>query len=117
MHVEVTSRELLYHIRWKVRLRRFFEGKEHISEEEVDPEEQCSFEKWLYSPKTTQYISGDTIGQLARLHVEFHSAAQRMHHRVISDDRNAARKELMCIDSIHAKLFALLVAMRAASMN
>jgi len=110
------SKALLYHLQWKVRLRKFLDGKEDFDVSEVSPE-GCKFGKWLRSEETAGYASDIEIREIEKVHARLHKTARRVYGMKMLGEDDAARRELKKMEAISMKLVSLLTTLKIINNN
>lgn len=105
------SKALLYHLQWKVRLRKFLDGKGDFDVSEVSPE-NCEFGKWLCSDEITKYASNLEIREIERVHARLHKTAKRVYGLKMLGSDSAARQELRKMEATSMSLASLLTTMK-----
>ncbi|HAM51692.1 MAG TPA: hypothetical protein DCP92_13790 [Nitrospiraceae bacterium] len=108
MKAKEFSKALLYHLNWKVRIRRFLEGKGHMAQSDFASPQDCCLKKWICSREITQYASRPEILELETLHTEMHEIAKRIYELKVSGHDRAARQEFKKMDEATEKLLLLL---------
>jgi hypothetical protein len=116
MKSKVFSKGLLYHLKWKVDLKKYIEGRINFNVAEISSED-CMFGKWLRSGEITKYASNLEIRQIGDLHTEIHEIAQRVCELKILGQNTAVRKELKKMETTSMKLNSLLIALRISNNN
>ena len=116
MKSKAFSKGLLYHLQWKVDLKKFIDGRINVNVAEISSED-CMLGKWLRSNETTKYVSNLEIRQIDALHTELHKIAKRVCELKISGQNAAARKELKKMETTGMKLNSLLLALLMFNNN
>jgi hypothetical protein len=116
MKSKVFSKGLLYHLKWKVDLKKFIYEKTNFNVAEISSED-CMFGKWLRSDEITKYASNLEIRQIDNLHTEIREIAKRVCELKMLGQNTAAREELKKMETTSMKLNSLLIALRISNNN
>jgi len=107
---------LLYHLQWKVQLRKFLNGRVNFNVKELSFE-GCKFGKWLCSDEITQYASTPAIQEIMKWHTELLAIGKQVYDLKIRGKVTAAQRELRKLEPISMKLSALLTALKTINKN
>ena len=110
------SKALLYHLQWKVQLRKFLDGRGDFSVEDLSFE-GCKFGRWLCSDEITQYASSPEIRELEKWQTELLEIAKRVYDLKIRGKVTAAQRELRKVEPISMKLSSLLTTLKTIHKN
>jgi hypothetical protein len=110
------SKALLYHLEWKVQLRKFLDGQGNFDLSAVSSE-GCKFGKWLCSDEITKYASDRDVQDIAKVHTKLHEAAGRVYDLKMSGEDTAARREFKRVEAISMKLVSLLTTLKIINNN
>ena len=116
MKSKAFSKGLLYHLKWKIDLKKFIDGRINSNVAEISPED-CIFGKWLRSDEITKYASSLEIRKIDNLHTEIHKTAKRVCEMKILGQNVAARKELKKMETASMKLNSSLLALMILNNN
>jgi hypothetical protein len=116
MKSKAFSKGLLYHLQWKIDLKKFIEGRINFNVAEISPE-HCKFGEWLHSHEMTKYASILEVRQIENLHEKLHEIAQRLYDLKISGQDIAARQELKKMEATSMELSSLLIALKMLNNN
>ena len=111
------SKAMLYHIRWKVQLRKFLSGKGSMTKLECISPEHCRFGQWLCSDEICTYASDPEIEEIKRVHAEVHVAAERVYELKAAGNDGAALREFRNVEKASLKLVSLLNTMNIINRN
>lgn len=117
MKAKVFSKALLYHLEWKVQLRKFLDGKGNAAVSGTVPTEQSKFGKWLSSDEMSQHASTHEIIEMKRLHTALQEKAKRICELRYLGDTAAARREFKDMEPTSIKLVSLLTTAKNISQN
>ncbi|MCL5022715.1 MAG: CZB domain-containing protein [Nitrospirae bacterium] len=110
------SKALLYHLQWKVQLRKFLEGKCDFDVTGVSSED-CKFGKWLRSEEVAKYASHPEIREIEKAHIRLHQSAKRVYGLKMLGEDLAAQRELKKVEANSMKLASLLSTLRIVNEN
>jgi len=110
------SKALIYHLQWKVQLRRFLDGQGGFNIAELSPEES-KFGKWLHSHEIFKYASRTEIREIEKVHTKLHQRAKRVHALKKLGKELDARQELRKMEATSIKLAFLLTTLKAITEN
>ncbi len=110
------SKALLYHIQWKVELKRFLNGQGSFNIAELSPEE-CKFGRWLCSDEAAEYASEKELREICKVHDRLHETAKRVYGQKMLGNDIAARQELKKMEAIGMKLLSLMTTLKAIGSN
>lgn len=110
------SKALLYHLQWKVQLRKFLDGQGNFDVSAVSSN-GCKFGKWLCSEEITKYASARDIQDIEKVHTKLHKSAERAYGLKMSGEDSAARREFKKVETISMKLVSLLTTLKIISNN
>lgn len=96
------------HLLWKVRLRRFLDGEEALTEAQVVSHRDCDLGKWLYGEGLAAFGSLPEMIQLERIHAELHSTVRQVVQLERAGNRAAAEQMLTQVEMISSQIIALL---------
>lgn len=68
----------LNHTLWKMKLKRFLEDRETLTEETLVSYRNCELGKWLYSEGLKNYKGVPEIHQLERVHTDLHNLVKKV---------------------------------------
>jgi hypothetical protein len=117
MKASAFSKAMLYHIRWKVQLRKFLNGKGSMTKEECISPDHCRFGQWLRSDEVRTYASAPEIEKIRRVHNEVHIAAERVYEFKSAGNDSAALREFGKVERASMKLVSLLNTMNIINRN
>jgi Chemoreceptor zinc-binding domain len=110
------SRALIYHLQWKVQLKKFLDGEGHFDIAELFPE-NCKLGEWLHSDEISKYASPAEIRQIEKVHTKLHQEAKRVYAlKKIGEDLDAQQK-LKKMEATSMKLVSLLTTLKKISEN
>jgi hypothetical protein len=110
------SKALIYHLQWKVHLKKFLDGQGSFNMAQLSPE-NCKFGKWLCSNEASKYASEQELREICKVHNKLHKTANRVYGlRTLGNDV-AARKELAKIEATSMKLVSLMTTLKAMNRN
>ena len=110
------SKALLYHLQWKVQLRKFLDGRVDFNVKELSLE-GCKFGKWLCSDEINRYASTPEIRELEKWQTELLEIGKRVYDLKIRGKVTAAQRELRKLEPISMKLSALLTTLKTINRN
>ena len=110
------SKALIYHLQWKVQLKKFITGQGSFNIAELSPEE-CKFGKWLCSDEATQYASEKELREICKVHGKLHKTANRVYGLKMLGNDVTARKELAKMETTSMKLASLMTTLKAINNN
>jgi hypothetical protein len=110
------SKALLYHLQWKVLLKKFLDGQRDFDVEDLSPE-KCEFGKWLRSDEITKYASPAEIREIEKVHAKFHESAKRVYALKMLDEDFDARQQLKKMEATSMKLVSLLTTLKIINNN
>lgn len=110
------SKALLYHLQWKVQLRKFLEGRVDFNVKELSFE-GCRFGKWLCSDEITKYASSPEIRELEKWQTELLEIGKRVYDLKIRGKVTTAQRELRKLEPISMKLSSLLTTLKTINKN
>jgi|PlaIllAssembly_1097288.scaffolds.fasta_scaffold997242_1 hypothetical protein len=110
------SKALLYHLQWKVQLRKFLDGRADFNVKELSFEDS-TFGKWLCSEEITQYASRPEIRELEKWQAELLKIGKRVYDLKIRGKVTVAQRELRKLEPISMKLSALLTTLKTIHRN
>jgi len=110
------SKALLYHLQWKVQLRKFLDGRGDFNVKELSSE-GCKFGKWLCSDEITKYASRSEIQELEKWQTELLKIAKRVYELKIRGKVSAAQRELSKLEPVSMKLSSLLTTLKTINKN
>ena len=116
MKSKVFSKGLLYHLQWKIDLKKFIDGRRDFNVAEISSED-CTFGAWLLSDEMSKHASRLEVRQIEKLHAELHEIAKRVYDLKISGQDTAALQELKKLEAISMKLSSLLIALKMINNN
>jgi hypothetical protein len=116
MKAQDYSEALLYHLQWKVQLRKFLDGQGHFNIADLSPE-NCKLGKWLHSDKITEYSSHAEIREIEKVHTKFHEQAKRVYGLKKLGEDFDARQKLCKLEATSTKLVSLLTTLKATSQS
>lgn len=94
MNSQELSKAIGAHGMWKQRLNAAIEqGSSSFSPEQVAPDNQCDFGRWLYSLPPVVRRSPE-FNNVQALHASFHKEAARVLSLAVKGDRQAARQSM-----------------------
>jgi len=99
---------MLYFLEWKVKLRRFLDGKGKISEKEIACPENCKFGKWLRSDEFAKCASDLERQEIRNMYCELHKTAQRIYELKRLGHDDGARQAFDGMVPLSMKLASLL---------
>ncbi|HXX57599.1 MAG TPA: CZB domain-containing protein [Thermodesulfovibrionales bacterium] len=117
MKARVYARAMLYHIKWKVQLRKFLDGKGRVTEAEYISPDDCKFGRWLCSEEIMKYAADSEIREIRKVHTELHKAAERAYELKLAGDDRAAFREFKNMEAGSMKLLSLLNTMKSVGKN
>jgi len=106
------SKALLYHLQWKVQLKKFLEGKAHFDIAELSPE-NCKFGQWLRSDEITKYARPAEMREIEKVHTKLHEKAKRVYALKMSGEHSDAQQQLKKMEATSMKLASLLTTLKA----
>lgn len=110
------SKALLYHLQWKVQLRKFLDGRGDFNVEELSFE-GCRFGKWLCSDEITHYASRPEIRELEKWQTRILEIGKRVYDLKIRGKVTAAQRELRKLEPISMRLSSLLTTLKTVNKN
>jgi len=110
------SKALIYHLQWKVQLKKFIDGQGSFNSAELSPQE-CKFGKWLCSNEAAQYASEKELREICKVHDKLHKTARRVYGLKMLGNDVMARKELAKMEATSMKLASLMTTLKAISNN
>jgi len=110
------SKALIYHLQWKVQLKKFIDGQGNFNIAELSPEE-CKFGKWLCSNEAAEYASEKELREISKVHYKLHNIAKRVYGLRMSGNDIMARKELAKMEVASMKLASLMTTLKAINNN
>ena len=116
MKAKEFSKALLYHLQWKVQLRKFLDGKGDFNAKELSLD-GCKFGKWLSSDEITHYASRTEIREIEKWHTQLLEIGKRVYDLKIRGKVNGAQRELRKLEPISMKLGSLLITLKTINEN
>ena len=110
------SKALLYHLQWKVQLRKFLDGRGDFNAKELSFE-GSKFGKWLSSDKIIHYASRPEIQEIEKWQTELLEIGKRVYDLKIRGKVTAAQRELRKLEPISMKLGSLLITLKTINEN
>jgi len=110
------SKALIYHLQWKVQLKKFLEGQGDFDIAELSPE-NCKFGKWLRSDEITKYTSPAEIREIEEVHTKLHEKAKRVYALKMLGEHLDAQQQLKKMEATSMKLASLLTTLKVISAN
>ena len=110
------SKALLYHLQWKVQLRKFLDGSGDFNAKELSFED-CRFGKWLSSDEINRYASRLEIRELEKYQTELLEIGKRVYDLKIQGKVTVAQRELRKLEPISIKLSSLLTTLKTINRN
>ena len=107
---------MLYHLQWKVQLRKFLDGRADFNVKELSFEDS-TFGKWLSSDEITRYASRPEIRELGKYQTELLEIGKRAYDLKIQGKLTVAQRELRKLEPISIKLSSLLTTLKTISRN
>jgi methyl-accepting chemotaxis protein len=117
MKTRAFSKAILYHIQWKVRLRKFLNGEGSVAKSDYTSADHCRFGQWLCSDEIGKYASAAEIRELRKVHTEVMRSAGRVYELKVSGDDAAAFKEFRNMEKASMKLVSLLNIVQTINRN
>ncbi len=116
MKAKSFSKALLYHLQWKLQLKKFLDGNGTFDVREISSE-GCKFGKWLCSYEAAEYASETELREFCRVHEGLHKTAERVYRQKMSGNDAAARRELARLETLSMKLASLLTILQIMNHN
>jgi len=110
------SKALLYHLQWKVQLRKFLDGRGDFNAKELSFE-GCKFGKWLSSDEITRYASRPEIRELEKCQTELLEIGNKAYDLKIQGKDTVAQRELKRLEPVSIKLSSLLATLKTINKN
>lgn len=102
------SKEMASHVIWNVKLRRFLDGGECITEKQLLSYRHCDLGKWLYSEGMDKYSTMPEVLELEKVHIELHAVVKRVVQAKQAGDVPAAELEFKKLELVSKKIIPLL---------
>ena len=116
MKARTFSKALIYHLQWKVQLKKFLEGQGQFNIAELSPE-NCKLGEWLHSDEITKYASSAEIREIEKVHIKLHKEAKRVYGLKMLGEHLDARKKLTSLEATSVKLASLLTTLKVINRN
>jgi hypothetical protein len=116
MKAKLFSKALIYHLQWKVQLKKFVDGQGNFNIRELSPDE-CKFGKWLCSDEAVECASEKELREICRVHGRVHATARKVYDQKMLGNDATARKELTKLDQSSMKLASLMTTLKALNNN
>jgi hypothetical protein len=113
---EKYSKALIYHLQWKVQLKKFLDGQAHFDIAELSPE-KCKLGEWLRSDEITKYASPAEMREIEKVHTKLHEKAKRVYALKMLGEHSDAQQQLKQMEATSMKLASLLTTLKAISEN
>jgi hypothetical protein len=110
------SKALIYHLQWKVHLRKFLDGQGSFNIAQLSPED-CKFGKWLCSSEAAMYASEQELREIKKVHDKLHKTANRAYGLKMLGNDVVALKELAKMEATSMKLVSLMTTLKAMNRN
>jgi hypothetical protein len=110
------SKALIYHLQWKVQLKKFLDGQGDFDIAELLPE-NCKFGKWLHSDEITKHASPTEILEIEKVHTTLHEKAKRVYALKKLGKQLDAQQQLEKMEATSMKLASLLTTLKIISEN
>jgi hypothetical protein len=110
------SKALLYHLQWKVQLKKFLDGQGNFDVSAVSSD-GCKFGKWLCSDEITKYASDRDIQDIEKVHTKLLKTAEQVYDLKMLGEDIAARREFKRMEAISMKLVSLLTTLKIINNN
>ncbi len=107
---------MICHLQWKVKLKKFLEGRGDFDIAELSPI-NCQFGTWLQSDEIARYASPTEIREIHKLHTTVHEKAKRVYDLKMSGQNSYAAQQFQEIEVTSMKLVALLTILKVMSDN
>ncbi len=111
-----STKALICHLQWKVKLKKFLDGHGHFDDAELSPG-GCQFGEWLHSDEITRYASPTEIREIDRLHTTLHEKAKSVYDLKMSGEDSRAKQQFQKMEAISMELASLLTILKVISEN
>jgi len=96
------------HLAWKARLRRYLNGQETLSDEQLASPRECDLGKWLYAGGMKQYGHFPEMRDMEKEHAQFHNQIKTLVALHKRGQAEQAEAELAKVENLSDKVVSLL---------
>jgi methyl-accepting chemotaxis protein len=96
------------HRNWRLRFKRFVEGKEKIDDKEFMSHRECTLGRWYYSDGMRNFGDVSEFKELGRKHEEFHKIAREIIEEMKRGNKSEAERKFKILDKMTPEIIELI---------